>query len=194
VKVALYARVSTKDQDCENQIRELRQWAHTAGHEIVEIYQDNGISGSKGRDKRPEFDRLLKDAVRRKFKLVASWGLDRLGRSMKDLVNTLSDLRDVDCGIYLHKQAIDTTTKEGKMLFHVLGMFAEFELDMISERIKAGLARAASEGRFPGRPKLTDDKIDEIKAMRKQGHGIRKTAKALKCGVGTIQRLEATSP
>lgn len=191
MKVALYARVSTKDQTCENQIRELRQWAHAAGHEIVEIYQDKGISGSKGRDKRPEFDRLLKDAVRRKFKLVASWGLDRLGRSMKDLVNTLSDLRDVDCGIYLHKQAIDTTTKEGKMLFHVLGMFAEFELDMISDRIKAGLARAASEGRFPGRPKLTDDKIDKIKAMRKQGHGIRKTAAALGVGVGTIQRLEA---
>src|SRR5262245_32816723 len=127
-RAALYARVSTRNghQDPDVQLQAIREVAASAGWEIVEIYVDHGISGAKGRDKRPAFDRLLQDATRRRFNLVAAWSVDRLGRSLQDLVAFLSDLKAAGCDLYLHVQALDTTTPAGKALFQMLGVFAEF--------------------------------------------------------------------
>jgi len=155
-RAALYARVSTRNghQDPEVQLQALREVAARAGWLIVETYIDHGISGAKGRDKRPAFDRLLKDTTRRKFDLVAAWSVDRLGRSLQDLLAFLSDLKASGCDLYLHVQALDTTTPGGKALFQILGVFAEFERAIIQERVHATLANARAEGKKLGRPAL----------------------------------------
>ena len=140
-RAAIYARVSTRNghQDPETQLLALRQVAERAGWQIRGEYVDHGISGAKGRDKRPEFDRLLKDATRRQFDVVMAWSVDRLGRSLQDLVAFLGDLHAQGVDLYLHIQGIDTTTPGGKALFQMMGVFAEFERAMIRERVCAGL-------------------------------------------------------
>ena len=145
-RVALYLRVSTKGQSVENQRRELEAVAAHRGWDVVAVYQDAGISGAKGRDKRPGFDRLLKDATRRQFDLIGAWSVDRLGRSLQDLVASLGELHAVGVDLYLHQQAVDTTTPAGKALFQMMGVFAEFEREIIRERVRAGLARAKAKG------------------------------------------------
>ena len=121
--VALYLRVSTKGQSVSNQRRDLEAVAERSGWRIVAIYEDAGISGAKGRDKRPGFDRLLRDATRRQFDMIAAWSVDRLGRSLQDLVATLGELHTLKVDLYLHQQAIDTTTPAGKAMFQMLGVF-----------------------------------------------------------------------
>ena len=118
MKAALYLRVSTTNgQTTENQRRELEAVANRLGHEIIEVYEDNGISGAKGRDKRPAFDRLHRDVTRRKFDIVMAWSVDRLGRSLQDLVHFLDHLHAKQVGLYLHQRGIDTTTPAGKAMF-----------------------------------------------------------------------------
>ena len=114
MRVAIYTRVSTNDQTTANQLLELQAVAQRSGWEIVGIYEDVGISGSKGRDKRPGFDRLLKDATARKFDMIAAWSVDRLGRSIQHLVSFLTDLQALGCNLYLHQQALDTSTPSGR--------------------------------------------------------------------------------
>src|ERR1700754_3100068 len=116
-RAVLYLRVSTLDQTVANQERELRQVAERAGWEIVHVYRDHGISGAKGRDKRPAFDALHKAAARREFDIVMAWSVDRLGRSLQDLVAFLSEIRAAGVDLFLHQQALDTTTPAGKALF-----------------------------------------------------------------------------
>jgi DNA invertase Pin-like site-specific DNA recombinase len=142
-RAAIYARVSTRNghQDPETQLLALRQVAERAGWQIAGEYVDHGISGAKRRDKRPEFDRLLKDATRRQFELVMAWSVDRLGRSLQALVAFLGDLHAQGVDLYLHIQGIDTTTPGGKALFQMMGVFAEFERAMIQERVSAGSRR-----------------------------------------------------
>src|SRR4051812_5781063 len=111
-RVALYLRVSTTGQTVGNQRLELEAWAERAGHEVTAVYADEGISGAKGRDRRPEFDKMLKDAVRRRFDLLAAWSVDRLGRSLPDLVNALKELHEAGVGLFLHQQGLDTTTAQ----------------------------------------------------------------------------------
>ncbi len=154
-RAAIYARVSTRNghQDPETQLLALRQVAERAGWQIVGEYVDHGISGAKGRDKRPEFDRMLKDATRRQFNVVMAWSVDRLGRSLQDLVAFLGDLHAQGVDLYLHIQGIDTTTPGGKALFQMMGVFAEFERAMIQERVCAGLAKARANGKRLGRPR-----------------------------------------
>lgn len=152
MKAALYLRVSTDKQTTANQERELRAAASRMGHEVVEMYADNGISGSKGRDKRPAFDKLHRDASRRKFDVVMAWSVDRLGRSMQDLVAFLEHLRATKTELFLHQQGLDTTTPSGRAMFQMIGVFAEFERAMIQERVKAGMARVAKHGTKSGRP------------------------------------------
>jgi DNA invertase Pin-like site-specific DNA recombinase len=123
-------------------VSELQRWAERAGHTVVATYQDQGISGAKGRYKRPGLDSMLKGAVRREFDLVACWSTDRLGRSMRDLLNTLEELRTSGRGLYLHTQALDTTTPAGNAMLQISGVFAEFERPMIQARVNAGIARA----------------------------------------------------
>src|SRR5271169_6725399 len=127
-RAAIYVRVSTDSQTIENQLRELRQVAERRGWEVVEVYNDAGISGAKGRENRPGLDLLLKDANRRKFDVVMAWArLARLGRSLIDLLGTIQHLEAVGVDLYLDQQAIDTTTPMGKLVFQVTGAFAEFE-------------------------------------------------------------------
>ena len=152
-RAVLYLRVSTVDQTTANQERELRAVAERMGCEIVKIYRDHGISGAKGRDKRPQFDALCKSATRREFDIVMAWSVDRLGRSLQDLVVFLGELHAVGIDLFLHQQGLDTTTPSGKALFQMMGVFAEFERAMIQERVRAGLARARDEGKTLGRPR-----------------------------------------
>lgn len=189
-RVALYLRVSTDDQTTDNQLRELQQVAERAGWEIVHVYRDHAISGSKGRDKRPAFDQLLKDATRRKFDMVAAWSVDRLGRSLQDLVGFLSEIHGAGVDLYLHQQAIDTSTPAGKALFQMMGVFAEFERAMIVERVNAGLARARAQGKRLGRPKLPAAKRDAIRASLEAGTGVNKAAGLHGVGVLTVQRIK----
>lgn len=189
-RAALYLRVSTDDQTTENQRRELEAVAERAGWEIVAVYKDEGISGSKGRDKRPGLDAMLKDATRRKFDVIAAWSVDRLGRSLQDLVSMLTEMHAAGIDLYLHQQAIDTTTPAGKAMFQMMGVFAEFERSIIRERVKSGMARARAQGKRLGKPAVPEAKVEEIKAELARGTGQVKTARL--CGVGTftVQRIK----
>jgi len=197
-RVAFYLRVSTGEQTTENQRLELQAVADRSGWDVVEIYEDAGISGAKGRDKRPAFDRLLKDATRRKFDMVAAWSVDRLGRSMPDLVGFLGELKALGVDLYLQQQALDTSTPSGRAFFQMLGIFAEFERSMIQERVKAGLARAMAEApevraakgkKAIGRPSLPDATRTSILSARAAGHSIRDTAKSANVSTATVQKV-----
>ena len=126
-----YLRVSTIDQTTANQERELRQVAERMGCEVVKVYKDHGISGAKGRDRRPAFDGMCRDATKRQFDVIMAWSVDRLGRSLQDLVAFLSEIHALRVDLYLHQQGLDTTTPAGKAMFQMLGVFAEFERAMI---------------------------------------------------------------
>jgi DNA invertase Pin-like site-specific DNA recombinase len=184
-------RVSTKDQTTENQRRELMEVAERAGWDVVGIYRDEGISGAKGRDKRPGFDALLKAVTRRQVDMVAAWSVDRLGRSLQNLVDTLSALRSAGADLYLHKQALDTTTPAGRAMFGMLGVFAEFEREIIVERVHAGMATARAKGKQIGRPKASEQTVARIRELRARGVGKVKIARELGCGVSLVQRVEA---
>ncbi len=189
-RVAIYLRVSTDSQTTENQRRELEAVAAGRGWEVVSVFEDAGISGAKGRDQRPAFDSLCKGAARRDFDMVAAWSVDRLGRSLQDLVGFLGDLKAVGCDLFLLKQSLDTSTPSGRMMFQMLGIFSEFERAMVVERVNAGLSRARAQGKTLGRPKV-DAKVEaDIRAALVGGAGIIKTAKALGVGTSVVQRVK----
>ena len=190
-RASIYARVSTRNghQDPETQLLALRQVAERAGWQIAGEYVDHGISGAKCRDRRPEFDRLLKDATRRQFDIVMAWSVDRLGRSLQDLVAFLGDLHAQRVDLYLHVQGIDTTTPGGKALFQMMGVFAEFERAIIQERVCAGLAKARAQGKRLGRPKVSSLVERSIQAARAAGKGQLAIARELRVGVGTVRRV-----
>ena len=190
-RAAIYIRVSTDGQTVENQRLELEQVAKMSGWEIVGTYDDDGISGAKSRDHRDAFDRLCKDATRRQFDVVMSWSVDRLGRSLQDLIGFLGELHAVGVDLYLHQQGLDTTTPAGKAMFQMMGVFAEFERAMIQERVKAGLKRARAQGKTLGRPKVSRKTEVAVLAARADGTGKRKIAKQLGIGVSTVTRIIA---
>jgi DNA invertase Pin-like site-specific DNA recombinase len=190
-RAALYLRVSTDGQTTENQRLALEAVAAQRGWSVVATYDDNGISGAKGRNQRPGLDMLLKDATRGRFNVVMVWAMDRLGRSLADLIDTLRALEAANVDLYLDQQAIDTTTPAGRMFFHITGAFAEFERDMIRSRVNAGLARAKARGVKLGRPKVSAKVEAAIQARLAAGDGIQKTAKALGVGSSVVQRVKA---
>jgi DNA invertase Pin-like site-specific DNA recombinase len=190
-RAVLYLRVSTTDQTTANQERELRQVADRMGCEIVHVYKDHGISGAKGRDKRPAFDALLRDANKRQFDMVMAWSVDRLGRSLQDLVGFLSELHALHVDLYLHTQGLDTTTPGGKAMFQMMGVFAEFERSMIQERVRAGLRRAVSEGKQLGRPRIDPELEKRIRDALKAGETIRGTAAKFNVNPSTVQRIKS---
>src|SRR3954454_25166071 len=190
-RAAIYLRVSTSGQTTENQRRELQIVATQRGWKVVAEYEDAGISGAKGRDKRPGFDRMLKDATAGRFDIVAAWSVDRLGRSLQDLIGFLSELHSTGRDLYLHQQAIDTSTPSGKAMFQMLGVFAEFERGMIRERVNAGLARAKAKGVKLGRRRI-DPKLEQrIRDLRRDGIGILSIGAKLGIGTSTVQRVVA---
>ncbi len=185
---------STAEQTVENQQRELEAVAERHGWDVVAVFVDAGISGTKGRDKRPGYDRLCQGIARREFDQVAAWSVDRLGRSLQELVAFLGELHAKGCDLYLHQQGIDTGTPAGKAMFQMLGVFAEFERAMIVERVKAGLSRARSQGKRLGRPSLPADKESVVRRLLSSGTGIVKTAKLAGVGVSAVQRIKAATP
>ena len=191
-RVAIYTRVSTDGQSVENQRRELLAVAERRGWQIVQEFSDHGISGAGGRDKRPAFDRMLKGATRREFDMIAAWSVDRLGRSLQHLVAFLGEVHAAGVGLYLHQQALDTSTPAGKAMFQMCGVFAEFERAMIVSRVNAGLKRARANGTTLGRPKIASSTEASIrKALAKGDRGILKIASEFGVGSGTVQRIKA---
>src|SRR5215470_16533359 len=188
-RAAIYVRVSTDKQTIENQVAALRQVAERRGWQVVERYHDAGISGAKGRDGRPGLDQMLKDASRRKFNVIMAWAIDRLGRSLIDLLATIQTLEASGVDLYLDQQSIDTTTPAGKLMFQVCGAFAEFERSMIQQRVRAGLKRAAEKGNYPGRPKIGEALEKRIQTQLRTGKGILKVARECGVGSGTVQRI-----
>ena len=179
-KVAIYARVSTDSQTVENQLQELHAVAQRNGWIVVAVHTDEGISGAKGRDKRPGYDALLTGVARKDYEMIVCWSVDRLGRSLPHLVSFLGDIQAKGVDLYLHQQGLDTSTPSGRMLFQMLGVFAEFERSMIRERILSGLRRTSKKS---GRKPMADDRAEAIRRSLRDGLGIRATA-----------RLHAASP
>ena len=190
MKVAIYSRVSTNVQTTENQLLPLNEYVERMNYELVNIYQDEGISGSKGRDQRPALNEMMKDAVKGKFKKVLVFDVSRLGRSLKDLINIMTDLKNQNIDFYFYNQGIDTTSSTGQMMFNLLGVLAQWELGQISERSKAGIARARAEGKTIGRPTTINESVEKsVLMLRDKEYGIRKIATELKIGVGSVMRI-----
>ena len=189
-QAVIYLRVSTIDQTTANQERELREIASRMGCEIVKVYRDHGISGAKGRDKRPAFDKLCRDAARREFDIVMAWSVDRLGQPAGFGRLPVRAARTQDRSIPA-LTGLDTTTPAGKAMFQMMGVFAEFERAMIQERVRAGLARARSEGKRLGRPPMAPALEKRIReALATPGRpGIRVIAKQFGVSPMTVQNL-----
>jgi len=193
-RVALYLRVSTAEQTTTNQRRELQAVAARHGWAVVHVFEDPAISGAKGRAERPALDALLKAVARREVDIVAAWSVDRLGRSLTDLLDLLRELHAKGVDLFLHQQGLDTSTPGGRAMFQMMGVFAEFERAMIRERVLAGLARAREEGTRLGRRRIEDAdgaKAAAIRSALASGKGIRRIARDLKVGVGTVLRMKA---
>ena len=189
-KVAIYARVSTdRHQTVENQLRQLQEVGERLGWIVVAVHVDQGISGAKGRDQRPGFDALLRGVARREFDMVAAWSVDRLGRSLQDLVGFLADIQARGIDIYLHQQGIDTSTPSGRMMFQMLGVFAEFERSMIRERVLAGLDRAKAKGTRIGRPPMEPKLVRQIQEALAAGTGVRAVARQTGTSPTTVSRI-----
>jgi len=189
---ALYVRVSTDKQTVENQVARLTEVAKGRGWEIVATFNDAGISGAKERKERkerPGLDQLLKNASKGRFDVVMTWAIDRLGRSLGDLLATVQHLENCGVDLFIDQQSIDTTTPTGKLMFQIVGAFAEFERSMIRERVHAGLKRAVANGKTLGRPLNDPAALERARTELRQGTGIVKVAKQVGLGVGTVHRL-----
>lgn len=186
-KIAIYARVSTDKQTCENQLIELRATAERMGYEIVSEYLDEGISGAKSRQDRPALNAMMKSATQRKFDMVMCWSIDRLGRSLQHLVEILNELQSLKVDLMFLQQGMDTSTHSGRMMFSIFGALGEFERNLIRERVMTGQQRAKSQGKHIGRPsKMNDGMRNAVQLLREKGLGIKQIAKQLQIGVGTV--------
>jgi DNA invertase Pin-like site-specific DNA recombinase len=204
VRAAIYLRVSTDGQTVENQRRELEAAATARGWTVAHVYADCGVSGAKGRDKRPQLDLMLTDAVRRRFDVLMVWSVDRLGRSLSDLIASMQELHSAAVDMFILQSGIDTTTPGGRAMFQMMGVFAEFERTMIVDRVKAGMARAKAEqadgvkrrhadGRAKqniGRPTVAKEKVKAVLARLAAGEGMLKIAAAEGVGSGTVQKIK----
>ena len=187
-RAGIYLRMPT-DQDAETQLGELKTVAARSEWEIVEVYRDAGVSGGKGRDRRPAFKRLIEDATTRKINMIAAWSVDRLGRSLQDLVALLIELQTLECDLYLHQQTLDTSTPAGRAIFQMCRVFAEFEREIVRERVHAGLPRAkAKEPKMGHRPVKLSDEV-RIRELRAEGMSILKIGRTLRIGTSVVQRV-----
>ena len=185
-KCVIYSRISKSSQEVEKQINLLKEISKQKGFELVDVISDV-MSGSKGRNERKGFDKLIKGSIRKEWDSILVWSVDRLGRSLKDLVSFLDEINSVGCDLYIHQSGLDTSTPSGRMMFQMIGVFAEFERTMISERVKLGLARTDKK---LGRPtNMNDGMVSSVKFMREKGIGIKKIASDLQIGVGTVYKV-----
>jgi DNA invertase Pin-like site-specific DNA recombinase len=189
-KVVIYARVSTLDQTVDNQLIELRDHCSKMGWEIVKEYTDKGLSGTLSREKRPALNAMIKDGYRKKFDTVICWDISRIGRSMKELIMFLSDMKDRGIGICSVRQGFDTSTSMGEIMFQFVGILSSWEREMIRERTLAGLERAKSEGKTLGRKKVTDKVITaQIIELRNDKKSIREIASEVGVSRGTVSNV-----
>lgn len=189
-KVAIYSRVSTSSQTVENQNRELEEVAKRLNWQIIATLCDEGISGAKGRDKRPAFDELMNLVSRKEVDMIACWSVDRLGRSLQHLVSFLDDISERGVDLYLHQQNLDTSTPSGRAMFQMISVFSEFERSMIQERVRSGLERAKASGVKLGRPRLELTKKQRIEKLLSTGKSINSVAKLVRVGTGTVHRIK----
>lgn len=206
-RVALYLRVSKDESTTDNQRCQLETVAARHGWNVVATFEDEGISGAKGRDQRPGLRSLMDAVTRKEFDMVAAWSVDRVGRSLQHLVEFMNDLRAKGVDLFLHEQALDTSTPSGRAMFQMCGVFAEFELSMTRARINAGIARAKAEPRSKVRlEKLREGKIKQLafgrpsnmtpakdrkaREMLSLGTGVGKIARTLGVGSGTVQKIK----
>ena len=188
-KVCVYARCSTSDQQVSNQLIEVRDHCSKMGWEIVKEYIDEGLSGTLSRDKRPAFNEMIKDGYRKKFDSVVCWDIARLGRSMKNLIMFLSDMKDRDIGICSVRQGFDTSTSMGSIMYQFVGILSEWEASMISERTLTGLERTRREGKTLGRRKVTNDRnTAQIIELRSAKKSLREIASEVGVSIATVHR------
>ncbi|MDC3378670.1 recombinase family protein [Planctomycetota bacterium] len=187
-QVAIYARVSTQDQDPEAQLREVRSYVVRRGWETAVEYVDRAVSGVK--ERRPALDKLLQDARRGRIDVVVVWALDRFGRSLRHLVTTIDELGALGVGFVATTQGIDTTdaSPTGRLTLQILGAVAEFERAMIRDRVRSGIAKAKASGKHCGRPRLELDP-EHVSHLRKTGMSLRAIADHLGVGKSTVARV-----
>ena len=187
--MAIYCRVSTadKNQTVENQLRDLLAVAARQDWEIVATFCDEGISGSKGRDKRPGFDNLLKGVARKDFDLIACFSVCRIGRSLPDLISFLGDIQAKGVDLYVHTQGLDTSTPSGAMMFQMLSVFSTYEKAILRERILSGLRRTTKKS---GRKPMPDDRAEAIRKSLIDGSGIRATARLHRASTTTVTAIK----
>jgi len=188
-RAAIYLRVSTDGQTTENQRLALAEVAARRGWQMVATYEDAGISGAKDRDKRAGLDAAMKDAIRRRFDVLAVWSIDRLGRSTATVATVLAELDAAGVAIYADREGMDATTPHGRAMLQMAAVFAELERGMIRERVVAGLTRAKAQGKQLGRPKVAGATEDAIRNALSAGKGMLKVAAELGVGSGTVQRV-----
>jgi len=186
---AIYARVSTRSQDTETQVYELEEVAKRSGWEISHKFIDHGVSGSKGRSEREGLNDLLTAVTQRKIDRVMVWSVDRLGRSLKDLVMTMEEIRNAGADLYLHQQGIDTGSSTGRLMFSFFGIMAEFEREMIRERVLSGLEKAKRKGVRLGRPSHAPIVAKQVAQLREQGMSQVNIAKRLKISQPAVSRM-----
>ncbi len=189
-RVAMYLRVSTDSQTTENQCVLLEEVAARNGWEITHVFEDAGISGAKGRDKRPAFDELLKGVARRDFNMIMAFSVCRLGRSLTDLIGFLNDIQAKDVDLYLHQQGISTDQPSSRLLFSLLGVFSEFERAILRSRVKASLYRLKQAGVQLGRPALAPIQVKQIQQSLTKGLSIRAIAKKHGTSPATVMRVK----
>lgn len=179
--VALYVRVSTQDQSCDLQKVELLQFLEQKGWKLFEIYEDKATGTNTNR---PMLQKLLSDARNKKFNAIVCWKLDRLFRSLKDLILTLQELNELGIDFISLRDNLDLTSSTGRLMAHIIGAFAEFEASIIRERVKAGLVAARAKGMHPGRPRKRPSEL--IRTLRKNGHTYEEIAKLAKVSCATV--------
>ena len=184
-RIAIYARVSTDRQSTESQLNALREYASKRAWAISKEYIDEGYTGSN--TKRPAFNAMMADARKRKFDVLLVYKLDRLSRSLKDLITTLDDLKSMGIDFISYDNGLDTTTPTGRLIFNVVGAVAEFEKDIIRERVRAGLENAKRKGKRLGRPPVSSHLVDEAKKLRSEGMSFRQIGKQLGIPESTVR-------
>jgi DNA invertase Pin-like site-specific DNA recombinase len=187
MRTAIYARCSTTDQNIGMQVSQLREFAERRGWTVVSEYTDQGISGTT--DSRPALNRMLADAHKRRFDAILVWRLDRLGRSLRHLVNTLADLESIGVAFVSMMDSLGLSTPSGRFMAQMLAALAQFEREIIVQRVRAGIAHAKASGKHCSRPRLAEVNLSTVIARRAAGQSIRQIALELGTSVGTIHRM-----